>query len=200
MCACTYVGGLFLCQFQLLLGIFESLGVFVQFIFSALEFLLQRHQLIFQLGVGRGGQGEGCSRQRDTAGERCRCTEPEAQGQRDRERERQRREREKDTELAISAPSRAPRVPWRRSHRRPGDCPPPCVAPPAPGPARPPTPAAASRSLRCPPRAGGQRRAGAGDRHGPGVRHTYTTHGRRVGWGPSGLGRHRVGVQGSSGN
>lgn len=109
-------------------------------------------------------------------------------------------EREKDTELAISAPSRAPRVPWRRSHRRPGDCPPPCVAPPAPGPARPPTPAAASRSLRCPPRAGGQRRAGAGDRHGPGVRHTYTTHGRRVGWGPSGLGRHRVGVQGSSGN
>lgn len=57
VCACTYVGGLFLCQLQLLLGIFESLGVFVQFIFSALEFLLQRQQLIFQLGVGRGGRG-----------------------------------------------------------------------------------------------------------------------------------------------
>lgn len=40
VCASTYVGGLFLRQFQLLLGIFESLGVFVQFIFGALEFLL----------------------------------------------------------------------------------------------------------------------------------------------------------------
>ena len=59
MCACTYVGRLFLRQLQLLLGIFKSLGVFVQFIFGALEFLLQRHQLIFQLGVGRGGWGVG---------------------------------------------------------------------------------------------------------------------------------------------
>lgn len=40
VCASTYVGGLFLRQFQLFLGIFESLGVFVQFIFGALEFLL----------------------------------------------------------------------------------------------------------------------------------------------------------------
>lgn len=59
VCTCTYVGGLFLRQLQLLLGIFESLRVFVQFIFGALEFLLQRHQLIFQLGVGRGGRGGG---------------------------------------------------------------------------------------------------------------------------------------------
>lgn len=59
-CACTYVGGLFLRQLQLLLGIFESLGVFVQFIFGGLEFLLQRHQLIFQLGVAVGdGDGTG---------------------------------------------------------------------------------------------------------------------------------------------
>lgn len=40
VCASTYVRGLFLRQFQFLLGIFESLGVFVQFIFCALEFLL----------------------------------------------------------------------------------------------------------------------------------------------------------------
>lgn len=40
VCASTYVGGLFLRQFQLFLGVFESLGVFVQLIFRALEFLL----------------------------------------------------------------------------------------------------------------------------------------------------------------
>ena len=57
VCVCTYIGGLFLRQLQLLLGIFESLGIFVQFIFGGLELLLQRHQLIFQLRVGRGGRG-----------------------------------------------------------------------------------------------------------------------------------------------
>ena len=112
LCACTYVSGLFLRQLQLLLGIFESLGVFVQFIFGALEFLLQRHQLIFQLGVGRegrGGVGVGCSRQRDPAGEGCGCTEPEGQGQQ-RERGKYREgERKRETELAIRAPCCAAR-------------------------------------------------------------------------------------------
>ena len=94
MCACTYVGGLFLRQLQLLLGIFESLRVFVQFIFGGLEFLLQRHQLIFQLGVGRGGRG------RDGVGGAAGSVIPQgrvvgAQSQKDRD---SGRERGKDRE------------------------------------------------------------------------------------------------------
>lgn len=43
---------------------------------------------------------------------------------------------------------------------------------------------------------GGRARAAGTDR----VLDTHTQHGHRVGWGPSALGRHRVGVQGSLGN
>ena len=108
MCACTYVGGLFLRQLQLLLGIFESLGVFVQFIFGALEFLLQRQQLIFQLGVGRGGRG----REGGAAGSvipQGRVVGAQSQKDRDSGREKGKdREEERETELAIRAPRCAP--------------------------------------------------------------------------------------------
>lgn len=50
--ALTYVCGLFLSHFQLFLGIFQGLGVFVQLILSALQLLLQSHQLVLQLRDG----------------------------------------------------------------------------------------------------------------------------------------------------
>lgn len=45
----TYICGLFVSQFQLFLCIFKGLGVFVQLILSALQLLLQSHQLVLQL-------------------------------------------------------------------------------------------------------------------------------------------------------
>lgn len=47
----TYICGFLLSQLQLLLGIFKSLGVFVEFILSALQFLLQCEQIILKLRV-----------------------------------------------------------------------------------------------------------------------------------------------------
>lgn len=122
-------------------------------------------------GTGRGG----CGRQRDPAREGCGCTEPEGQGQ--WERKETGRERDRVSHLCRAARARGTLAAVSSAAR---SCPLPCAAPPAPGPAQPPTPAAASPWPLCPPRAGGGGGRGAGGRHGPGVRHTHTT--RAPGW------------------
>lgn len=49
----TYICGLLLRLIQLLLGVFEGLGVLVHFILCALELLLQSQQLVLQLNHSR---------------------------------------------------------------------------------------------------------------------------------------------------
>ena len=45
----TYIGGFLLSQLKFLLGVFKSLRVLVQLIFSSLELLLQRYQIVLKL-------------------------------------------------------------------------------------------------------------------------------------------------------
>jgi len=49
--AFTHICGFLLSQLQFLLGIFKSLGIFVELILSALEFLLQCKEVILKLRV-----------------------------------------------------------------------------------------------------------------------------------------------------
>lgn len=51
----TYIRGLLFSLLQLFLGIFQSLGVFIQLIFGSFQFFLQSYQLVFDLSREKKG-------------------------------------------------------------------------------------------------------------------------------------------------
>lgn len=101
----THICGFLLCHLQLFLGLFQGLGIFVQFIFCTLHLLLYGCQLILQL-VGDAqnwGSRDVCGR--GAAGNVIDRTKEEVWVQKDRDRPMEKKEREREKKLASSGHS-----------------------------------------------------------------------------------------------